>query len=60
MPRKHLPPGRKPRRSKAPSEEIRGAENFFADTEDWRILGTEEDPAVQEALAMAHRSAAGK
>jgi phthalate 4,5-dioxygenase len=40
--------------------EIRGAEKILADNEDWRVLGTEEDPAVQEALAMAHRSGGGK
>jgi phenylpropionate dioxygenase-like ring-hydroxylating dioxygenase large terminal subunit len=29
---------------------IRGAEKILADGEDWRVLGTDADPAVQEAL----------
>ena len=29
---------------------IRGAEKVLADGEDWRVLGTDADPAVQEAL----------
>jgi phthalate 4,5-dioxygenase len=29
--------------------EIRGAEKILAENEDWRVLGTEEDPVVQEA-----------
>ncbi len=40
--------------------EIRGAEKILADDEDWRILGTEGDPAVQEALTMARGQAGGK
>jgi len=30
---------------------IRGAEKVLADGEDWRLLGTNADPLVQEALA---------
>jgi len=29
---------------------IRGAEKVLADGEDWRLLGTDDDPAVLEAL----------
>jgi hypothetical protein len=29
---------------------IRGAEKVLADGEDWRVLGTNDDPIVQEAL----------
>ncbi len=29
---------------------IRGAEKVLADGEDWRVLGTDADPTVQEAL----------
>ena len=29
---------------------IRGAEKILADGEDWRVLGTDADPTVQEAL----------
>jgi len=32
---------------------IRGAEKILADGEDWRVLGTDADPAVQEALGQA-------
>jgi hypothetical protein len=32
---------------------IRGAEKILADGEDWRVLGTDADPAVQEALGGA-------
>jgi phthalate 4,5-dioxygenase oxygenase subunit len=32
---------------------IRGAEKILADGEDWRVLGTDDDPAVQEALGGA-------
>jgi hypothetical protein len=31
---------------------IRGAEKILADGEDWRVLGTDEDPTVREALAL--------
>ena len=31
---------------------IRGAEKILADGEDWRVLGTDEDPIVQEALSL--------
>jgi len=34
---------------------IRGAEKILADGEDWRVLGTDEDPVVQEALAARPR-----
>ena len=30
---------------------IRGAEKILADGEDWRVLGTDDDPIVAEALA---------
>ena len=30
---------------------IRGAEKILAEGEDWRVLGTDDDPVVQEALA---------
>jgi hypothetical protein len=30
---------------------IRAAEKILDDGEDWRVLGTDDDPAVQEALA---------
>jgi phthalate 4,5-dioxygenase len=30
---------------------VRGAEKVLADEEDWRILGTDQDPTVQEILA---------
>ena len=30
---------------------IRGAEKVLADGEDWRVLGTDDDPIVREALA---------
>jgi hypothetical protein len=29
---------------------IRGAEKILEPGEDWRVLGTDEDPVVQEAL----------
>jgi phthalate 4,5-dioxygenase len=29
---------------------IRGAEKILEDGEDWRVLGTNDDPVVQEAL----------
>jgi len=29
---------------------IRGAEKILGDGEDWRVLGTDADPVVQEAL----------
>jgi len=32
---------------------IRGAEKILADGEDWRVLGTDADPTVQEALGQA-------
>jgi phthalate 4,5-dioxygenase len=32
---------------------IRGAEKILADGEDWRVLGTDDDPIVQEALLLA-------
>ncbi len=32
---------------------IRGAEKILEDGEDWRVLGTNEDPVVQEALQAA-------
>jgi phthalate 4,5-dioxygenase oxygenase subunit len=32
---------------------IRGAEKVLADGEDWRVLGTDADPTVQEALGRA-------
>ena len=31
---------------------IRGAEKILADGEDWRVLGTDEDPIVREALSL--------
>ena len=31
---------------------IRGAEKILADGEDWRVLGTDEDPTVREALSL--------
>ncbi|HEY7263909.1 MAG TPA: Rieske 2Fe-2S domain-containing protein, partial [Trebonia sp.] len=31
---------------------IRGAEKVLADGEDWRVLGTDDDPVVQEALSL--------
>ena len=31
---------------------VRGAEKILADGEDWRVLGTNEDPVVQEAYGM--------
>jgi phthalate 4,5-dioxygenase len=34
---------------------IRGAEKILADGEDWRVLGTDDDPVVQEALAAQPR-----
>jgi phthalate 4,5-dioxygenase len=30
---------------------IRGAEKVLAEGEDWRLLGTDSDPVVREALA---------
>jgi phthalate 4,5-dioxygenase len=30
---------------------IRGAEKILAEGEDWRVLGTDDDPIVKEALA---------
>jgi hypothetical protein len=32
---------------------IRGAEKILEPGEDWRVLGTDEDPVVQEALGQA-------
>jgi phthalate 4,5-dioxygenase len=32
---------------------IRGAEKILEPGEDWRVLGTDEDPVVQEALGSA-------
>jgi hypothetical protein len=29
---------------------IRGAQKILAGSEDWRVLGTDADPTVQEAL----------
>jgi len=31
---------------------VRGAEKILADGEDWRPLGTDADPSVQEALGL--------
>ena len=31
---------------------IRGAEKVLADGEDWRVLGTDADPVVKEALSL--------
>jgi hypothetical protein len=31
-------------------QKIRGAEKILADGEDWRVLGTDDDPTVREAL----------
>jgi phthalate 4,5-dioxygenase len=31
---------------------VRGAEKILADGEDWRVLGTDDDPSVQEALGL--------
>jgi len=39
---------------------IRGAEKVLADGEDWRMLGTNEDPIVQEALFSLGGSVAGE
>ena len=36
---------------------IRGAEKILAEGEDWRLLGTNEDPIVREALAMREAQA---
>ena len=33
---------------------IRGAEKILEPGEDWRVLGTDDDPAVQEALGSSH------
>jgi phthalate 4,5-dioxygenase oxygenase subunit len=39
---------------------IRGAEKILEEGEDWRVLGTNDDPVVQEALkALADEAAAG-
>ncbi len=32
---------------------IRGAEKVLADGEDWRVLGTDDDPTVREAVGRA-------
>jgi phthalate 4,5-dioxygenase len=39
---------------------IRGAEKILEEGEDWRVLGTNDDPVVQEALkTLADKGAAG-
>jgi hypothetical protein len=37
---------------------IRGAEKILSEGEDWRGLGTDDDPTVQEALMMSMKSGA--
>ena len=42
------------------SPSIRGAEKILEPGEDWRDLGTEDDPVVREALGRDHRRAADR